>query len=121
MRIADLVKQYENAATQVCRCAAKHVFEIGLGERLDGKCEPLMDGTLREERHEIAAVEHACRLTLAVSHRRRGGDQSPCLPLVPGENSEPVPAPVGIGERRSDRVTTIDPPLGGGAPAGWTS
>jgi hypothetical protein len=121
MRIADLVKQYEDAATRVCRCAAKHVFEIGLGERLDGKCEPLMDGTLREERREIVAAEHAYRLAVAASYRDRGGNQRPCLLLVPGENSEPVPAPVRIGERRSDRMTTIDPPLGGGAPAGWTS
>jgi hypothetical protein len=37
---------------------------------------------------------------------------------VSSEHGEPVPAPFRIGQRRSDRMTPIDPIFGGGPLAG---
>ena len=118
MWVADLIEQHNDAPARERRGAAKDVFEVGLGERFDGNRQPLVDRPLGEERRESVAAEHAYRFTVAASYRRRGGDQRPCLLLVPGERGQPVPAPVRIGERGGNRMMTIDPAFGGGASAG---
>ena len=120
MRVTDLIEQHDDASARGCRGPPKHVFEVRLSEGFDGHRQPLMNRVFGKERREILAAEHAYGLPVAASCRLRGGDQRASLLLVPGERDQPVPAPVRIGERSGDRMTTIDPAFGGGAPVGRT-
>src|SRR4029077_12499200 len=84
------------------------VSEVGLGERLDGERQPLMGGTLGQEGRKPAAVKHTYRLTVPYSYGGGGRDQRLRFRFLPGEHGKPVPAPFGVGERRSHGVPAGD-------------
>ena len=120
MRVADLVEQHDDDPTRQHSGAAQHVLEVRLCKWLDGERQPLMNGAVRQQPCKIVAIEHAYRFTVSAPERCCGCHQSARLLLVPGEHGEPVPAPFGIGERRGDRMATVDPALGCGPVGGGT-
>jgi hypothetical protein len=86
-----------------------HVLKVGLGQRLDLECQPLVDGSPWEERRKIIVIEKAKRLAVAMPCRPGAGDKSGCLLLVAGEDGETAPAPFGVSESGRNWMLSIDP------------
>jgi len=86
-----------------------HVLEVGLGQRLDIECEPLVDGSPWQDRRKSIVIEKSKRLVAAMPCRPGTGDKGGCLLLVAGEDGETAPAPFGVGKSGCDGMPSIDP------------
>ena len=71
-----------------------------------------MDRAVGQDFDKLMAIEDAYRVSIPELPRPRPVNERARLLLVADKRRETVPAPLGVGECRRNRVPAIDPALG---------